>query len=422
MDVPTPSLERIRARLEALAEVGRDPAGGITRLPCTPAHDQAVRLVAQMMRQAGLECGVDEYGILVGWRPGPEPAALLCGSHLDTVPQGGMFDGALGVVAAVECAQALQEAGVHLRHGLAVVAFADEEGAAFGLGTLSSRALVGEIAWPRLRQLRDEAGRPLADCLRQRAHGLPPARVPDQVAAYLELHIEQGPVLEAAGHRAAAVTAIVGIARTGVVFTGRAQHAGTTPMDRRADALAGAARLALDLREMARRLGGSLVATAGRLQVHPGAVNVIPGRAELSVEVRSPDPDRLREACGWVEARARDVAGTEGLQVQVHPWDVIAPQPLDPQVRAAIRQALRACGHPERELPSWAGHDAGVLARYIPAGMIFVPSAGGISHSPLEHTPWEAVEAGVRVLLQAVLALDASPPVPRRLPVAYDNR
>ncbi len=419
MEIPRPSLERVRARLEALAEVGRDPAGGITRLPCTPAHAQAVRLAARMMREAGLEPGVDEFGTLVGRRPGTDDAALLCGSHLDTVPQGGMLDGALGVVAAVECAQALQEAKVQLRHGLAVVAFADEEGAAFGVGTLSSRALVGEIPRSRLEQLRDPSGRSLTDCLRRRAHGLPPARVPDRVAAYLELHIEQGPVLEAEGQMAAAVSAVVGIARTWVVFEGRAQHAGTTPMDRRADALAAAARLALDLREMARRSAGRLVATAGRLQVHPGAVNVIPGRAEVSVEVRSPDPGRLQDACGWVEARAREIAAAEGAQVRVDPWDLSAPQPLDPDVRAAVRRALRTCGYADREIPSWAGHDAAVLARYVPAGMIFVPSAGGISHSPLERTPWEAIDAGVRVLLQALLALDASAPPARVLPAAY---
>src|SRR5712692_2877189 len=215
------SPQRLRQRMEHLGTIGRGGSGGISRSPFSPAHVEAVRLVAQMMHEAGLDPGVDEFGNLIGQGAGGDGPVLLAGSHLDTVPDGGMFDGALGVVAAVEAAQALRDAGRRLRHRLAVTAFADEEGYAFGLGTLSSRALVGEIARARFGTLHDATGRSLDEDLKARAHGLPLARVPDRVAAYLELHVEQGPVLEQMGRSVAAVESITGILRTTVVFTGR---------------------------------------------------------------------------------------------------------------------------------------------------------------------------------------------------------
>src|SRR2546428_4394177 len=274
------SPRRLRERMEQLGTIGRDPAGGLTRLPFAPAHVQAVQRSAQMMREAGLDAGVDEFGNLIGQRSGRREAALLAGSHLDTVPQGGIFDGALGVVAAIECAQTLREANRPLQHGLAVTAFADEEGHAFGAGTLSSRALVGEIGRSRLAQLRDETGRSVDDYLRARAHGLPPAKVPAQVGAYVELHIEQGPVLERMGRVVAAVESINGILRTPVGIEGRASHAGTTPMPGRGDALVGAAELVLAGRDLAPAEGDRAVGTIGRAHVLPGATNLCPGRVE----------------------------------------------------------------------------------------------------------------------------------------------
>lgn len=423
MTIVRVSLPRLRRRLEQLGATGRDPQGGLTRLPFAPSHTEAVRLTAQMMAEAGLEVGVDEFGILVGRFPGAdEVPSILTGSHLDTVPQGGMFDGALGVIAGTECAQALREAGRPLRHRLAVIAFADEEGAGFGVGTLSSRALVGEVSRDRFPLFRDPAGRSLADHLSARTHGLPDAAVPRRVLAYVELHAEQGPVLERMGRIVAAVDGIVGILRTTITFTGQAQHAGTTPMDARTDALAGAAEMVLVVRDLARSTSGRAVGTTGRLKVSPGAINVIPGRAALGMEMRSAEPGLLEDLRRQAETRAAEIADRHGLVVEIAPWDGSAPQPLDAGIRQATLGTMAGLGYEEAVLTSWAGHDAGVLARYVPSGMIFVPSTGGISHSPKEHTPWPAVEAGTQVLLDTLLALDATDAEGGVLPLAYTGR
>ncbi len=416
------SPRRLRERIEQLGAIGRDPAGGLTRLPFAPAHVEAVQRSAQMLHEAGLDAGVDEFGNLIGQRAGRRDAALLAGSHLDTVPQGGIFDGALGVVAAIECAQVLHDAGRPLQHSLVVMAFADEEGHAFGVGTMSSRALVGELGRSRLAQLRDGTGRSVDEYLRARAHGLPAARVPAEVDAYVELHIEQGPVLEQMGRTVAAVESITGILRAPVVIEGRAAHAGTTPMPARADALVGAADLVLAVRELALAESGRAVGTIGRVHVQPGATNVIPGRVDLTVELRSPEAKVLETLRGAVEDRAQKIAGLHGLKMAWGRWDRSPPVPLDPRVRDAVVGAIERCGHPPLTLPSWAGHDAGVLSRYVPAGMIFVVSTGGLSHSPDERTPWDAVETGAQVLLETLLLLDEAPGMNRRLPLAYTTR
>jgi hydantoinase/carbamoylase family amidase len=408
--------------MEHLGTIGRETSGGVSRPPFSPAHVEAVRLVAEMMREAGLEPGVDEFGNLIGHRSGEDGPALLAGSHLDTVPDGGMFDGALGVVAAVEAAQTLRDAGHRLRHSLAVIAFADEEGHAFDVGTLSSRALVGEIPRSRFGTLRDRSGRSLDEYLRVRAHGLPLGRVPERVAAYLELHVEQGPVLERMGRSVAAVESITGILRTTVTFGGRAAHAGTTPMTARADALVGAAELVEAVRDLALQHKDRAVGTVGRLSVQPGATNVIPGRVDLSVEVRSPDEHELDDLRAAVEQRSQTIASQHGLKVTVGSWDCSPPMPMDPGVRDAVLRALQTCGQPALSVPSWAGHDAGVLARYIPTGMIFVVSTAGLSHSPHEHTPWESAALGAQVLLETLVILDGTTDATRRLPVAYAAR
>jgi N-carbamoyl-L-amino-acid hydrolase len=214
----------------------------------------------------------------------------------------------------------------------------------------------------------------------------------------VELHVEQGPVLERMGRAAAAVESITGILRTTITFEGRAAHAGTTPMNARADALVGAAELIMAVRELALQHKDRAVGTVGRLSVHPGATNVIPGRVDFSVEVQ------------------------QGLRVTVGSWDRSPPVPMDPGVRDAVVRALQTCGQPALTLPSWAGHDAGVLARYIPAGMIFVASTAGLSHSPQEHTPWEIAAIGTQVLVETLMILDNSNDPTRRLPVAYATR
>ncbi len=418
--MPTIHLDRLRSRLEALARIGADPSGGVSRFPYSDAHAQAVRAVAEWMGEAGLQVGCDDFGNLIGFRAGiADWPAILLGSHLDSVPHGGMFDGALGVLGGLEVAQTLHEAGHSLRHGLAVIGFADEEGYAFGTGTLASRCLVGDVTPAVFASLRGRDGRTLAEALAAFAPGLARATVPARVAAYLELHIEQGPVLWQTSRRVAAVEAITGIVRTTVTLEGEANHAGTTPMASRRDALVGAAEVILAVKALADASGGRGVGTVGTVAVMPGAANVVPGRTEVKVELRSPDADRLSGLCKGVGTEIRRIAQRHRLDHRVDPWDRRDPVAMDTEIVQAIRTATTGAGYEPLVIPSWAGHDAMIMAPLVPAGMIFVPSIDGISHSPAERTEWPDIGVGVDVLLRTVLFLDAHGPLPARvLPVA----
>lgn len=419
MSMPSIRADRLQRRLEALAAIGRDPGGGVSRFPYSAAHAEAVRAVAAWMAEAGLDVGCDHIGNLIGHRRGAgDGAAILLGSHLDSVPHGGMFDGALGVLAGVEVAQALREAGLSLRHDLVVVGFADEEGYQFGTGILASRCALGEVPRVRFHLLRGRDGRTLAEAVAAFAPGLPRAALPPRAAAYLELHIEQGPVLGRTNRRVAAVEAITGIARTTLVLDGEANHAGTTPMTLRRDALVGAAEVILAVKTLADAAAARAVGTVGTIAVSPGATNVVPGRAELTIELRSPDPDRLRELCARTADAVDEVARRQGLGTRRSEWDVREPVPMDPRIIETLREAIADAGHEPLTLPSWAGHDAATLALHVPAGMLFVPSVDGISHSPDEWTAWEDVALGADVLLRAVRRLDTQAALPARvLPV-----
>ncbi len=398
--------DRLQRRLTEVAQLGRTPEGGVTRLSYHAEHAESVRLVARWMREARAEVGLDPWGNLFGLVPGTLGSLppIAVGSHLDTVPNGGIFDGALGVLGATEVAAALRDAGVALRHPLLLLAFAEEEGASFGVGCLGSLALIGRAPTPD--SLRDAHGTPAADLLRAFDAGIPRRPVPTPFAAYLELHIEQGPLLEAQGVPLAAVEAITGIARTMFVFLGEANHAGTTPMDGRRDALWGAADLVAGVRDLARGTRGRAVGTVGRCTVSPGATNVIPGRVEATVELRSADGAYLDALCRRVEALGTASAERYGLSLEISPWRTEPPVPLNRALREEIIAAARDLGAPIVTMPSWAGHDAKILSAVAPAGMIFVPSVGGISHSPRERTLWEDVTRGVQVLLHVIERLD----------------
>ncbi|MGH2404507.1 MAG: hydantoinase/carbamoylase family amidase, partial [bacterium] len=323
-----------------------------------------------------------------------------------TVPMGGRLDGALGVVAAVECAQTLREAGTALQHRYAALAFADEEGNSFGIGCLTSRALVGELPDERTHQIRDGDGVTMA----QRVAGWDcplPRREPPALAAYIELHIEQGPRLEAEGLDAAAATAIAGISRTTVTFHGRANHAGTTPMSMRRDALWGASALVLEARRLALASEGEAVATVGRIDAEPGSTNVIPGVARVRVEIRSGSGPRLRDLREAVEAAARGLAREFGLNVSVDRWDDMRVEPLDERIRTMALEAAASRGLRAISMPSWAGHDAKILAPHVPSGLLFVPSKDGISHAPDEETDPAHLTAGAQMLLDTLMKVDA---------------
>ncbi|HEV2282983.1 MAG TPA: Zn-dependent hydrolase [bacterium] len=398
---------RLRRRLEELAQIGRTPEGGVTRLSYRPEHAAAVRLAAGWMREAGAAAAVDFWGNLHGLVPGAEAGLppVAAGSHLDTVPNGGVFDGALGVVAAIEAAQALRDAAIRLARPLLLLGFAEEEGTSFGVGCLGSLGVVGRAPAPEA--IHDRQGVTVAALLRAFDPGIARAPLSPAMSAYLELHIEQGPVLAARGAGLAAVEAIVGIARAGFTFRGQANHAGTTPMEVRRDALWGAADLVAQVRTLARDTGGRAVATVGRLGVSPGATNVIPGAAEMTVEVRSAEPPLLASLRAAIEQAGRTCAGRYGLELDIGDWRVEPPLPLDAGVHASIVEAATDLGWPITTMPSWAGHDAKILSARVPAGMIFVPSDRGISHSPEERTSWEDAARGAQVLCRAVERLAA---------------
>ena len=405
------NMGRLWERLHRLGRIGADDHGGVTRPGFGSAHAEALALVATWAREAGLETGRDDIGNLIAVLPGRDPDAPLIGlgSHLDSVPNGGRFDGALGVVAAVEVLQTLREHTVRPRRGLAALGFADEEGNTFGIGVMSAQLWTGEIGPERYASIVDGAGRSLEAHLRAfDVPGLPLVARP-ALAAYLELHVEQGPVLDEAGASAAAVEAIVGISRTTVTFHGQANHAGTTPMALRRDALWGAAELALAVRDLANASGERAVATVGVFEVSPGATNVIPGRTRLRVELRSPDEGRLATLRDEVDALVTTAARRNGLSATIDPWHHAPAVPMHPAVLRATQDALVTAGLPERTMPSWAGHDAKVLARRLPVGMLFVPSKGGLSHTPDEDTDPSHCAAGAQALLHAALRLADGP-------------
>jgi beta-ureidopropionase / N-carbamoyl-L-amino-acid hydrolase len=393
---------RLLADLDHLATIGADPAGGVSRVAYSPADVEARGWVRDTMLDLGMEVRRDEALNVIGRYPGSEPGlkALALASHTDTVPCGGRFDGALGVVAALACVRALRDAGVRLRHPVEVIDFAAEE-ATLGMAALGSHAMIGALPRDALAQQAWD-GRPTAAHLRDAGldpRGLGRAVRPRRViAAYLELHIEQGGVLDAAGVPIGVVEGIVGIRRFAVVFEGQANHAGTTPMAGRRDALVMAASFVLGVRDTAVEAG--IVGTVGTLRVQPGAPSIVPGRVELETEIRSLDAAALDRA----EARLGELAGRLGGQLR-RTTDKAGVR-SDPALMAAIEAACDDLGLAHRRMASGAGHDAMVVGLVAPQAMVFVPSRGGVSHAPEEFTPPERCVDGARVLLAALVELD----------------
>jgi hydantoinase/carbamoylase family amidase len=392
----------LAADLEAAARIGAED-GGVSRFAWTPELAQANEWLVNRLEALGLDTEVDPAGNVFGrWDAGDEPAVLV-GSHLDTVPCGGRFDGALGVLAALEAVRILQDESVEPRRPIWVVSFNDEEGARFRTGMLGSRAFVGEV------ELDDWRGRGVAEAMAEAGFDferLPSACDVDRVGAYLELHIEQGPVLERAGIDLGIVTGIVGLLGFRARFVGEANHAGTTPMELRRDALAGASRAVLALRDEARGRN-DMTANVGMCTVEPGGFNVIPGVAEFSVDVRSPTAEGFSRAEQFVRTTLAAIAEEEGLDLELEETHRLQPVPLDSAIQDVLERAAEHEGATHMRLPSGAGHDAMIVGRHVPAGMLFVPSRGGISHSPAEYTAPEQCELGARVLARALAELVA---------------
>ncbi|CAN5755154.1 Zn-dependent hydrolase [soil metagenome] len=400
--------ERLVARLHSLRAVGATVEGGVTREAYGPQDVAGRDLVAGWMREAGLDVSVDGAANLIGRRPGRTDRWLASGSHLDTVVDGGWLDGAYGVVAAVEAAAALAH-GPGLGRGLAIVAFANEEGARGTQGMAGSRALVADVTAQELDAPDDEGV-----TLRERLDGAGAGGSPVDDArwdlasfdAIVELHIEQGPVLDSSATVLGAVTAITGRQALDLSISGAANHAGTTPMELRRDALATAAEVILAI-EALPASGAVRVATVGHLSVSPNVRNVVPGHVSLSAELRDEDADRLDAAMKLVEDGIAEIAVRRAVHVATSWGQRVQPTACDPGVSAVVRDVIAGSGLPWTELPSGAGHDAQILGREIPMAMIFVPSTGGLSHAPQEDTDEVHLVAGAQALLDSLRALDA---------------
>jgi allantoate deiminase len=393
----------LAADLQEAARIGAE-GGGVSRFAWTPELAQANDWLVGRLQELGLETEIDAAGNVLGrWEEG-QGTAVLVGSHLDTVPRGGRYDGALGVLAALEVVRTLKREGVSLRRPLWIVSFNDEEGSRFQTGMLGSRAFIGDL------DPEDWRRRGVADAMAAGGFDferLGDAKAVDRVGAYLELHIEQGPVLEQEGLDLGIVSGIAGLLGLRVRLTGEANHAGTTPMASRRDALAGAARIVLELRDQARSRG-DMTANVGILTVAPGGFNVIPGTAEFTIDARAGDAAGFARAEKFVRETLERVAAEEQLELEVTETHRKPPTPLDPELQELLAQAAAAEGATARSMPSGAGHDAMVLAKHVPAAMLFVPSRAGISHSPDEYTSPEHCELGARVLARAVRALVAA--------------
>ena len=399
---------RTIANLTRLATYGDTGDGGTTRLAYS-AEDLAARaFVAELMESAGLAVSIDGVGNLIGRRDGADPglAPIMLGSHIDTVPAGGSYDGQVGSIGALEVAQTLADNGIVTRHPLEFVIFQNEEG-----GKTGSRALIG-IVEPYELDVITASGHTIGEGIRVLG-GDPDQldaaeRQPGSIAAFLELHIEQGAILQRRGFDIGVVEGIVGIKRWDVTFDGFANHAGTTPMDARRDALVAAARFIDAVNEIARTTPGRQVATVGRVAVSPGAPNVVPGSVEVSLEIRDLEMSKVDVVFEAIEARAAEIASATDTTVGFEPFYVTHEAPTDPRLRALVADAAEDLGLSALAMPSGAGHDAQSIAVLAPVGMIFVPSLDGISHSPREYSDPEAIVAGINVLLGTLLKLDES--------------
>ena len=395
--------ERLASRLDALASVSA------TRLAFTPEDRKGRECVIEMMGEAGLDVRIDAATNIIGrMRGGSRGPAISCGSHIDTVPGGGSYDGALGSLAGIECLHTLEEAGIKTRHPFEVIVFANEEGQSF-TGLMGSRAMAGALD-PHEIHTHDSNGRTLAEALRE--FGGDPERLSEsvrtsrEVRAYVELHVEQGGVLESAGTPIGVVEGIVGILYVDVVLTGRANHAGTTPMELRRDALVAASRFVLAVDEAMRSGNFCRVGTVGTLDVVPNARNVVPGEVRLRVGLRDLDTGAIDRALEHLRQRADDISRRSHVEVKLEESERMEPAAADPDLMRAVALASERLGLPHRTMPSGAGHDAQMMARIAPMGMIFVPSAAGVSHSESEYTSPEDCLNGANVLLHTMLELD----------------
>ncbi|MFQ9693607.1 MAG: allantoate amidohydrolase [Klebsiella michiganensis] len=402
---------RVMARADELAAISETP-DALTRVYLSPQHLEANQRAARWMTQAGMTVWQDSVGNICGRYEGEQEGApaILLGSHLDTVRNAGRYDGMLGVLAAIEVVHGLHQQGRRLKQAIEIVGFCDEEGTRFGITLLGSRGITG--TWPESWLAQTDAdGVSVAQAMV--LAGLDPARIhlaarrPEEIAAYLELHIEQGPCLEQEGLALGVVEAINGARRLNCRFTGEAGHAGTVPMSHRKDALAAAAEWIVRVETLTREQGGNRVATVGTLRCAPGAVNVIPGDVTLTLDIRGPHDQPLDALLDTLLKEAQAIASRRQLRFSAEEFYRIAATACDSGLQQVLSEAVQAVQGRSLTLPSGAGHDAIAMAERWPSAMLFVRCKGGISHHPAESVTADDVALAIAAYSRAVSALDA---------------
>jgi len=398
--------QRIGDHLRALSRFGANPQGGVSRVAYSEGDLQGRAYAITLMKEAGLAVHIDEAGNIVGTRPGSDPALkpLLLGSHIDSVPMGGNYDGDVGSLSAIEVAQVLNERQITLRHPLEVILFQNEEG-----GTIGSQAL-GEGLTNAQLDLVSQSGKTIREGTR--LLGGNPDRIaaarqqPGSIAGYFELHIEQGGRLDREKIDIGVVEGIVGILHSDVTVEGFANHAGATPMDERHDALLSAARFIEKVNQVVTSIPGTQVGTVGWLKVEPGAYNVIPGKVVLGLEVRDLSEEKFVGLFHRIQSEAETLGKLNQTRFSFTEPVVVHPSLTDAGMRKLIDETARSLGFSTKSMASGAGHDAQEIARIAPVGMIFIPSIGGISHAPKEFSRPQDIENGANVLLQSTLDFD----------------
>jgi N-carbamoyl-L-amino-acid hydrolase len=406
--VPANALDvaRLNRHIKELSAFGANPQGGVSRVAFSDADRAGRGWVIERMKAAGLDVSVDVAANIFGRRAGTEPRLkpIVFGSHIDSVPDGGNFDGPVGSLAAIEVAQSFGESNTRTRHPLEVVVWANEEGGLYG-----SRAVSGQLTSAEMSN-RAWSGKTIEEGMA--FLGGFPSRIAEarrrrgDIACYLELHIEQGGTLELERLQIGIVEGIVGIRQWNVTVTGVQNHAGTTPMDQRHDAVLSAARFTEMVNRVVRAEPGRQVGTVGRIEAFPGAPNVIAARVAATLELRDLDDAKIMRLYEKIAAEARQIGAMNGTTFEFSSRHENVAAPSDPAVRAMIADAARELGYSTKVMPSGAGHDAQAMAQLGPMGMIFIPSIGGISHSPKEFSTEEDIARGARVLMGAVLRAD----------------
>lgn len=402
------SQDRLMQTLEAMWQIGATPNGGVTRLALTDEDRDARNLLTQWFEEAGLTVRVDDFGNMIARRAGTaDLPPVLIGSHADTVPQGGRYDGILGVLSALEVVRTLNDLGIETTHPVEIVNWTAEEGSRFRPALFGSRGALGTLDTTTAMNTPDVSGVRFGDEVARIGYAGEASNRPASASSYLELHIEQGPILESENLPVGLVQGIIGQQWHDVTVTGRPGHAGANPMHLRADALVAAAYLVQEVQRLALSGADYSVATVGQLTVEPGAMNVVPGRVKFTVDSRCASIDDLRMiAEGIAEASRRvEESGGGGVSIEIVSTELDESRPFDADIMAAIRDAITAEDIPLRELWSGAGHDAGPASRRWPTGMIFVRSKDGLSHAEAEYSSPEDIAAATNVLLRATVTL-----------------